>query len=159
MRGSWLAWSLVLAAATVVAFVPLPAAAGPHPVSRLVRIQASQYAYAPGEVHVNPGDQVTIELTSVDAVHGLYIDGYGVSVEADPGQTASLTFIADRPGTFRFRCNITCGALHPFIIGKLTVGNDTFLYRSIGLGLLAALGVMLSVRGRPQAGMVSGMVI
>jgi heme/copper-type cytochrome/quinol oxidase subunit 2 len=136
-----------------VAFVPLPAAAGQHPASRLVRIQASQYAYAPAEVHVNPGDEVTIELTSVDAVHGLYIDGYGVSVQADPGQTASLTFIADRSGTFRFRCSVTCGALHPFIIGKLTVGADTLLYRSIGLGLLAALGVMLSTRRLPQAGM------
>jgi heme/copper-type cytochrome/quinol oxidase subunit 2 len=86
---------------------------------------------------------VTFELVSTDVVHGLYVDGYGVSVEADPGQTATLTFVANRPGSFRFRCNITCGAMHPFMIGKLTVGVNHWLYRGIGLAILATLGVLM----------------
>ena len=86
-------------------------------------MEASQFSYSPSATEVNHGDTVTISLTSTDAVHGLYVDGYGVSVQADPGQTASLTFVAKRPGSFRFRCNVTCGALHPFMIGKLTVGQ------------------------------------
>ena len=81
-----------------------------------------------------------------DVVHGLYVDGYDVSVEADPGQTKSLTFTADKPGSFRFRCNITCGAMHPFMIGKLYVGSNNWLYRSIGLALLAVVGVTLSLK-------------
>jgi len=83
---------------------------------------------------------VTIRLVSTDVVHGLYIDGYDISVEADPGQTQTLTFTADKPGSFRFRCNVTCGAMHPFMIGKLTVGANEWLYRSIGLAALGLAG-------------------
>lgn len=122
-------------------------------MDRVFRLSASQYAYAPAELHVNPGDTVTIELLSTDAVHGLYVDGYGVSVESDPGQTASLTFIADRPGSYRFRCNVTCGSLHPFMIGKLTVGNNTALFRGLGLTMLGAVGIMLGMRTREEAGL------
>ena len=151
IRSSWISWLVVVLAALVVAFAPLPAAAVQPPTERLLRLEASQYAYAPAELHVNPGDTVTIELMSLDAVHGLYVDGYGVSVEADPGQNASLTFVADRPGSFRFRCNVTCGALHPFMIGRLTVGTNTMFYRGVGLSLLGALGVMLT-RRKPSDG-------
>jgi len=59
------------------------------------------------------GDHVTIDLVSTDVVHGLYLDGYDLNVTADPGQTATLSFVADRSGSFRFRCSVTCGALHP----------------------------------------------
>jgi heme/copper-type cytochrome/quinol oxidase subunit 2 len=126
---------LLVLAGLVVAFAPLPVQTI-APAEREIRIEASQYAYNPGEINVNPGDKVTIHLVSTDVVHGLYVDGYGVSVKADPGQTATLTFVADKPGSFRLRCNVTCGAMHPFMIGKLHVGPNTWLYRSIGLAIL-----------------------
>ncbi|MFH1909239.1 MAG: cupredoxin domain-containing protein [Chloroflexota bacterium] len=138
MRNSLVFWLLFGIAALLVAFAPLPALRIP-PVERVFRIEASQYAYSPGEIRVNPGDTVTIELVSTDVVHGLYLDGYGLSVQADPGQTARLTFTADKPGSFRFRCNVTCGAMHPFMIGKLHVGQNSRLWRGIGLALLAAI--------------------
>ena len=139
---SYLSFLLFATAGLVVAFAPLPVRSV-VPKERTFRIDARQYAYSPSELHVNPGDMVTFELVSTDVVHGLYVDGYGVSLEADPGQTATLTFVADRPGSFRFRCNITCGAMHPFMIGKLTVGANHWLYRGIGLAILATLGVIM----------------
>jgi heme/copper-type cytochrome/quinol oxidase subunit 2 len=111
---------LFVMAGLVVAFVPLPVQSI-TPQERTFEIDAHQFAYSPSELKVNPGDIVTIQLVSTDVVHGLYVDGYDISVEADPGQSATLTFVADKPGAFRFRCNITCGAMHPFMIGKLTV--------------------------------------
>jgi heme/copper-type cytochrome/quinol oxidase subunit 2 len=131
-------------AGAVIVFAPLPIRVE-APAARIFRVEASQFAYSPAVLTVNPGDTVTIELVSMDVVHGLYVDGYGASVTADPGQTARLTFTADKPGSFRFRCNITCGALHPFMIGKLQVGKNTLLWRAIGLTLLAAFsGVVLT---------------
>lgn len=136
-------WLLFGLAVLVVAFFPLRFHFT-EPQEREFRIYASQYAYSPAKLSANPGDTVTIELVSTDVVHGLYIDGYGVSVTADPGETARLTFTADRPGAFRLRCNVTCGALHPFMIGKLQVGTNSLLWRAIGLSILTALaGVML----------------
>ena len=139
---SYLSLLLFVTVGLVVAFVPLPVRSV-APQERTFQIDARQYAYSPSELHVNPGDIITFEVVSNDVVHGLYVDGYGVSVEADPGQTATLTFVADRPGSFRFRCNVTCGAMHPFMIGKLTVGANHWLYRGIGLAVLAALGVLM----------------
>src|SRR6266498_5583163 len=81
----------------VVAFAPLPAQPI-APQERTFRIIARQFSYSPSEFSVNPGDRVTIQLVSTDVVHGLYVDGYDISVEADPGQTATLTFVADKSG-------------------------------------------------------------
>ncbi len=132
-------------AGLVVAFAPLPAPAI-APQERTFRIEARQFAYSPSELNVNPGDTVKIELVSTEVVHGLYVDGYGVSVEADPGQTATLTFVANKTGSFRFRCNVTCGAMHPFMIGKLTVGTNHWLSRSLGLTVLAIISVIVSTK-------------
>ena len=136
---------LFVMAGLVVAFAPLPVPVI-APQERTFRVDARQFAYSPSELKVNAGDTVTIQLVSTDVVHGLYVDDYDISVEADPGQSATLTFTADKPGSFRFRCNITCGAMHPFMIGKLTVGTNNWLYRSIGLAGLAVLGVVLSIK-------------
>jgi cytochrome c oxidase subunit 2 len=134
---------LLIMAGLVVVFAPLPVPAI-APQTRILRVEARQFAYSPAGLRVNPGDTVILRLVSTDVVHGLYIDGYDVSVEADPGQTATLIFTADKPGSFRFRCNVICGAMHPFMIGKLTVGTNSWLYRSIGLMALAGFGVIIS---------------
>ena len=131
-------------AGALIAFAPLPVHAT-TPQERTFRLDASQYAYSPAEINVNPGDTITIELVSTDVVYGLYVDDYGVSVTADPGQTAILTFVADKSGSFRFRCNVTCGAMHPFMIGKLNVGTDISLWRALGLAILTLVTALVLV--------------
>ena len=136
---------ILVMAGLAVAFAPLPVQPI-RPQERTFQIEARQFAYSPSELNINPGDSVTIRLISTDVVHGLYIDGYDISVEADPGQTATLTFTATKPGSFRFRCNITCGAMHPFMIGKLTVGANDWLFRSAGLAMVAVFGIVILVK-------------
>lgn len=123
---------LMAGMAALVAFVPFPAPASSSTV-RTLRVEAGQFAFAPALLRVEPGDRVILELVATDVVHGLYLDGYDLSLSADPGQTARLAFTADRPGVFRFRCSITCGALHPFMLGKLQVGRNDLLWRGAGL--------------------------
>lgn len=137
-------WVVLGAAAFLVAFTPFELQPPIFNDERFFRVEAGDFAYSPAILHVNPGDTVTIELASTDVVHGLYVDGYDVSVTADPGQPATLTFIADRSGTFRLRCSVTCGALHPFMIGKLQVGSNLLLLRGIGLAFLAFLGIFIT---------------
>ena len=144
--------SLVALAALVVAFAPLPGNGRGPAAERVIRVEASQFAYSPSVIAVNPGDRVTIQLVSTDVVHGLYVDGYGVSVQADPGQTATLTFIADRGGSFRMRCNVTCGAMHPFMIGKLNVGSNASWLRAAGLALVGLAGLALFPKPKTLAG-------
>jgi cytochrome c oxidase subunit 2 len=133
-------WVILGIAALLVAFAPLHYS-NATPTKHFFRIEAGDFAYAPAALKVNPGDKVVIELASTDVVHGIYIDGYDVSVTADPGQPARLTFTANRSGTFRLRCSVTCGSLHPFMTGKLQVGSNLLFWRGIGLAFVALLGV------------------
>lgn len=95
---------------------------------------------------VNPGDRVTIELSATDVVHGLAIDGYNLAITSDPGQTSRLSFIADKTGSYRFRCTVICGNLHPFMTGKLQVGQNDLLWRGGGLAVLGLLAAFWMVR-------------
>ena len=141
MRRVAVTWVIFGLVAFLVVFAPINLQAVTSNSERVFHIEADDFAYSPAVLHVNPGDRVTIELASSDVVHGLYVDGYDVSVIADPGQPASLSFIANLPGTVRLRCSVTCGALHPFMTGKLQVGSNLLLWRSIGLAFVAMLGV------------------
>ncbi len=146
-RRMGVAISLTLAIA-VIMLMPLPSISSGGG-DRTLRVEASSFSYNPGTVRVNPGERVTIELVAKDVVHGLYIDGYGHSIIADPGQTARLSFVADRSGSFRFRCSVTCGALHPFMVGKLVVGRNWLLWRAVALAVLVAAGGVLVTWRRP----------
>lgn len=129
--------SLVLTAG-LVAFAPFPGR-NAAPTERHFRIEASCFQFTPAVLRVNPGDRVSLELVAEDVVHGLSIDGYAVKLVADPGQTARATFVADRPGVFRFRCSMTCGNLHPFMLGKFQVGSNELFWRAAALSVITAV--------------------
>ncbi len=141
----WVAGLGCLVFALLILFPPLPIPTA-RPTARIIRVEASQYQFSPAEITVNPGDRVTIELVSTDVQHGLSLDGYDLNLTAEPGQTATGTFIADRAGIYRFRCAIPCGNMHPFMIGKLQIGPDLLFYRAIGLGIAAVLAAIGSAR-------------
>lgn len=136
-------WAALASLALLVMFLPLPVNSK-TPVERTFRIEASQFNYSPAVLSVNPGDRVTIELSATDVVHGLAIDGYELETTSDPGKTARLTFVADQQGSFRFRCTVTCGNMHPFMIGKLQVGQNHLFWRG---ALLASLVLVAGVWG------------
>jgi heme/copper-type cytochrome/quinol oxidase subunit 2 len=128
--------------------IPLASAA---PQERHVTINARSFAFEPGTVRVNRGDTVVIRLESSDVVHGLYVDGYGVAAQAEPGRSAQLTFVANRSGAFRFRCSVACGNLHPFMIGKLVVEPNLTWLRAVVATIIAAVGAAV-VFWQPTAG-------
>lgn len=135
------AWVVTGLLALLILAAPLPVHST-EPTEHTFVIQAGRFAYTPGSLHVNPGDKVTIVLEAMDVVHGLAIDGYPVEISADPGQPARVSFVAGRAGAFRMRCSVTCGSMHPFMIGKLIVGRNLLLWRAAALGaLLVALGL------------------
>ncbi|MCS7220872.1 MAG: cupredoxin domain-containing protein [Anaerolineae bacterium] len=124
-----------------VMVVPWP---GPvaTPTQREIHINARQFAFEPARLRVNRGDQVTLIFHPTDVVHGLYLEGYGVNLKAVPGESAQATFVADRAGKFRYRCSVSCGSLHPFMIGELVVGPNAFPWRASALAIIAALGTV-----------------
>jgi heme/copper-type cytochrome/quinol oxidase subunit 2 len=143
-------WGGVIALAALVAltlFAPLPAWGAP-PEERRIIVNARSFAFEPGTVRVNRGDTVVIRLESVDVVHGLFVDGYEVSAVAEPGRPAELRFTADRAGAFRMRCSISCGNMHPFMIGKLVVGPNVTWLRAVAATLITVVGAVALTRNR-----------
>jgi heme/copper-type cytochrome/quinol oxidase subunit 2 len=132
---------LVLVAALVLV-VPLPVQ-GAAPAERHITIRARSYAFDPGTIRVNRGDTVVIRLESDDVVHGLYVDGYAVRTEAEPGRPGELRFVAGRSGAFRIRCAVACGNLHPFMIGKLVVGPNVTWLRAVVATLVTAAAALV----------------
>ncbi len=149
------------------AIPPLVAASttGADGQKREFNIKARQYAYDPGRIKVNKGDEVHIRLVSLDVVHGFFLEGYDIDALIEPGTPVEekfpsfklrrpsqgkeytlveeIVFKADRPGKFRYRCSHTCGTLHPFMQGELIVGPNYPYFAGVG-GTAGIVIVMLA---------------
>jgi heme/copper-type cytochrome/quinol oxidase subunit 2 len=96
---------------------------------------------------------VVMTLAALDVVHGFYLDGYDVEQRVVPGVTQQISFVAEQPGKFRYRCSVSCGPLHPFMIGELVVNHNFPFWRAIGLLLVGLVGMFtyLWQLGRSEA--------
>jgi heme/copper-type cytochrome/quinol oxidase subunit 2 len=74
-------------------------------------------------LEVSKGDLVVLRLTSSDVVHGFSLKDFGVFVSEgiQPGKTVTVSFRADKVGTFTFSCNVICGDNHQNMQGTLVV--------------------------------------
>jgi cytochrome c oxidase subunit 2 len=61
---------------------------------------------------VPEGENVNLDMTSVDVIHGFYVPSLGIQEDALPGRITNLWFNADKTGTFKGQCTQLCGALH-----------------------------------------------
>jgi len=81
-----------------------------------VRMTSQAPAFSMREFKVKKGDEVTLILTNLDKVedltHGIAIPKYNVQFIVNPLETASVTFIADKPGVYWCYCTNFCHALH-----------------------------------------------
>ncbi len=125
-----------------VLLIPLPNGSQTTEV-RHITLDASQFEYAPGRIEVNLGDTVIITLLASDVTHGFYLDGYGLEQRVTPGTAQQITFTADQPGKFRYRCSVSCGPLHPFMIGELVVNANFPLWRAMSLVTVVLAGTLV----------------
>ena len=81
-----------------------------------VKITSQAPAFSLREFKLKKGDEVTLILTNLDKIedltHGFAIPKYNVNFIVNPLETASVTFIADKPGVFWCYCTHFCHALH-----------------------------------------------
>jgi len=118
---------------------------------RFFEIKAKKFSYTPNVITVNRGDNVRIRLLSEDVRHGIYVDGYGVRTTARPGRDGSLKFTADKPGRYTFRCSVTCGEFHPYMVGHLKVlPNSPFRLFGLVIAGIAVGAVIVAAASRTR---------
>lgn len=97
---------------------------------KIINIQAAMDGFDITEIHVKAGEQITVNLTSLDnsmhtdggGKHQFAIDKLGVNVVAQPLSSNSVTFTAMQPGTYTFYCDICCGGkANPTMNGKFII--------------------------------------
>ena len=76
--------------------------------------------FTPDRVELQKGDHVIWHLTSIerarDATHGFALSGYNINLSLEPGESNTIEFDANLPGTFTWYCTEFCSALHLSLI-------------------------------------------
>lgn len=74
---------------------------------RTFAVDGGNYYFAPSEMRVKKGDTVKIVFTNSGGMHDLRIDDFGVATKKlTNGQSDTITFVADKTGSFKFYCSI-----------------------------------------------------
>jgi len=79
------------------------------------------------ELRVPVDRPITLQLTSKDVVHAMYLPNFRNKIDAVPGNVTRMWFQARETGTFEIGCAQHCGAWHYKMRGQLVVlAEDAF---------------------------------
>ena len=109
--------TLLVASLALLALATTTPAARP----RVIHITARRFEYAPAEIHVRAGEDVVLELESLDRVHGFSIPSLHLRRDVEPGKTTRIELPKAARGTYVFGCDVFCGSHHEEMAGELVV--------------------------------------
>ena len=106
--------------------------------AKVIEVTAKKYEYSSSPVHVKTGTRVQLKITAADHDHGFKIlavpdgalpngaDGLIFSSAQEcwqlkKGETTTIEFVAQTPGTYTFKCCHTCGLGHKGMKGQIIV--------------------------------------
>lgn len=77
------------------------------PKTKEFTVTASNYSFAPNMITVKKGETVKINFVNSVGFHDLKIDEFKVATKKiNGGATDSVTFVADKAGSFEFYCSV-----------------------------------------------------
>ena len=106
--------------------------------AQVIEVTAKKYEFVPSTIRVKQGARVELKITATDHTHGFKIGEIpeGAASKVSPGlvfsapknchkiekgQTATIDFVAQTPGTYPFQCCVHCGLHHGKMKGQLIV--------------------------------------
>ncbi|MEK9151370.1 MAG: cupredoxin domain-containing protein [Patescibacteria group bacterium] len=92
------------------------------PETKEVTVEANNWYFEPEEIRVKEGTKVRIILRGISGAHIFAIPDFSVKSQlVEPGETATVEFVADKKGEFSFKCALFCGEGHSGMTGRLIV--------------------------------------
>jgi nitrite reductase (NO-forming) len=93
------------------------------PNAKVFEVRGVNYDFDISEIKVKKGETVTINFESTDGFHDIVIDEFSAKTKkVQPGVKTSVTFVADKAGTFEYYCSIGSHRANG-MVGKLVVGD------------------------------------
>ena len=72
------------------------------------------------DLRVPVGQAVDLEVTSEDVIHSFWVPDLGGKVDANPGLTSRMSWVAERAGVYRGVCAELCGSGHAAMLFNVT---------------------------------------
>lgn len=105
---------------------------------QVIEVTAKKYEFNPVPIRVKQGAKVQLKITATDHDHGFRIGAFPEGGEGsehaglvfssandchkiEKGQTLTVEFVAQTPGTYPFKCCVHCGWHHRSMQGELIV--------------------------------------
>ncbi len=99
---------------------PEPAEEVERPVLEIKMI-SENWRWIPDTIRVKKGTRVILKIHSRNATHAFKLKEYGLKVPLPQGKTTTVEFVADKAGTFTWRCGRPCGNGCAKMRGTMTV--------------------------------------
>ncbi len=105
---------------------------------KVIEVSAKKYEFSGSPIHIKKGTKVQLKVTSTDREHGVKLsviaDGAPSNsapglivtspqecVKVKKGETQTIEFVAQTPGTYSFKCCVDCGIGHHHMKGQIIV--------------------------------------
>ncbi|MDB5991159.1 MAG: hypothetical protein JWQ10_2562 [Herbaspirillum sp.] len=88
---------------------------------RVIKIEARKFIYTPNEITIKQGEQIILELTALDFVHGFSLPDFKMRTDIMPGKVTTLVLTPTDVGRFTFLCDNFCGDGHETMNGSIIV--------------------------------------
>ena len=131
-----LEWATIIGASLVLTYIAIISTfavyyidVSPDPSAPTIKVVGKQWAWEfvysngtrSGELVVNRGEIVNLELVSEDVVHSFYVRVLGLKLDAVPGTVNKIWLSVDEPGVYDIQCAEYCGLNHYIMRANLRV--------------------------------------
>jgi cytochrome c oxidase subunit 2 len=85
------------------------------------QFQYLDYGIVSTELKLPVGQQIDLQMTSRDVIHGFWIPEFRVKQDLLPGRTTDLRITPTMIGSYKVSCSVLCGTKHAYMEGKVNV--------------------------------------
>ena len=87
----------------------------------IVEIVVRRFEYVPNETTLKVNQPVTLNLRSIDFIHGFNVPDLGIRADLLPGLVTQIEITPRQIGTLEFHCDNFCGEGHERMNGRFIV--------------------------------------
>jgi len=85
------------------------------------QFQYPQYLFASKTLYLPVGQQVDLQMTSLDVLHSFFVPEFRLKQDIVPGRTVDLRITPTRIGHYKAMCSQLCGRLHAQMVADIYV--------------------------------------